>query len=415
MTDAESDADGTRPPDRPAAGIDRRIESVIDDDANLRPVADALANRRDRILAAWLAAASGQPFHVAHPDRAVADHVPELLDAVLGVLRRSVREDDLQAPLDDATVIQAARSHARARFEQGLGPVAVATEFRLLRHEISRGLTDALDEASARDVLAGQAVVDDALDGAVAVGLDALSGRIESLREEFLATTLHDIRQPVTLLTGSLDLASRWLAEPEPDASRIADILAGAVVAAGEVSMMLDTLGDATRIAMGALEPDLEPVDLERVVSDAVALLEPDARARVEVENLSAARLLGLWDAPLLRRVVLNLVGNGLKYSPAGSAVNVMLDRAGADDACLTVVDHGMGLEDGEAAALFERFARGERARVGGIPGLGLGLYACRGIVLAHGGTIALTSDGPGHGARVVVTLPLIDLDADDI
>ena len=402
------------PAGQPAPGIDRRIEAVVDAGADLAPVAEALAARRDRILTAWLAAARVLPFHAAHPDRVVADHLPALVDSVIAVLRQAVRHDDLVAPMDDEAVVTAARSHARARFEQGLGAVDVATEFRLLRHEISRALADAIDDAAPRDVLAGQAVVDDAIDGAAAVGLEALSGRIETLREEFLATTLHDIRQPITLVTASLDLAARWLAEPAPDPERIAEVVGEAVVAAGEITTMVDTLGDATRIAMGALEPDREPASLEHIVTEAVALLDPDARARVAVTDDGGARLLGLWDPHLLRRVVLNLLGNAIKYSPGGTAIEVTLDRTDPQTGRLTIVDHGMGLAAGEAETLFERFARSDRVREGGIPGLGLGLYACRGILEAHGGAITLASDGPGAGTRAVVTLPLLDGEADD-
>ena len=62
----------------------------------------------------------------------------------------------------------------------------------------------------------------------------------------------------------------------------------------------------------------------------------------------------------------------------------------------LEVRDHGMGLSTEEATSVFDRFVRADRARAQGIPGLGLGLYACRGIIAAHGGTIVLHSDGPG-------------------
>ena len=130
------------------------------------------------------------------------------------MLRRSTYRDDVHPPLDDPAVIDAAKAHAQVRFEQGLGPVAIVTEFRLLRHEIGRALIQSVEDAPARDILAGQAVIDDALDGAATVGLNSLSDRVETLREEFLATTVHDIRQPITLVTGSLDLAARWLGEP---------------------------------------------------------------------------------------------------------------------------------------------------------------------------------------------------------
>ena len=74
--------------DEAAADIDQRIEGVVDD-ADMAPIAEALAQRRAAILAAWLKAASEQPFHAEHPDAAVADHIPVLLDNIIGVLRQS--------------------------------------------------------------------------------------------------------------------------------------------------------------------------------------------------------------------------------------------------------------------------------------------------------------------------------------
>ena len=200
-----------------ASDIDERIEGVVRTTPISQPIAEALARRRGAILAAWLKAALEQPFHEEHPDGAVADHIPVLLENIIAVLRTSSYRSDVQPPMDDAAVIDAAKAHAQVRFEQGLGPVAIVTEFRLLRHEIGRALIASVEDAPAGDILAGQAVIDDALDGAATVGLDALSDRVESLREEFLATTVHDIRQPITLVTGSLDLAARWLGEPEFD------------------------------------------------------------------------------------------------------------------------------------------------------------------------------------------------------
>lgn len=393
--------------DQAAPDIDRRIEDVVDPGANLQPIADALARRRGAILAAWLKAALAQPFHAEHPDAAVADHIPVLLDTIVAVLRQSTYHDDIQPPMDDASVIAAATAHAQMRFEQGLGPVAIVTEFRLLRHEIGRALIDSVEDAPPSDILAGQAVIDDALDGAATVGLNALSDRVENLREEFLATTVHDIRQPITLVTGSLDIAARWLGEPKFDRERLTAIVKDAVVGVSEINFMLDTLADASRLAMGALESDLEPAKLDAIVGDALALLDAESRSRITVVA-SADHLVGLWDPHLLRRVVSNLVSNALKYSPPDGRVEVEVGRAAEGMAQLEVRDHGMGLSREEAASVFDRFARAERARSAGIPGLGLGLYACRGIIAAHGGTIVLQSDGPGRGTTVVIVLPLI-------
>ena len=398
--------------DHAANDVDRRIEDVVEP-ADLGPIAEALARRRGSILAAWLKAAREQPFHAEHPDGAVADHIPVLLETIITVLRQSTYRNDVHPPMDDAKVIAAATAHAQTRFEQGLGPVAIVTEFRLLRHEVGRALIDAVEDAPTTDILAGQAVIDDALDGAATIGLNALSDRVENVREEFLATTVHDIRQPITLVTASLDLAARWLGEPEFDRDRLSGIVTDAVVAMNEINVMLDTLGDATRLAMGALEPDLEPARLDAIVTDALALLDVETRRQITFEP-SADHLVGLWDAHLLRRVVSNLLSNALKYSPRDGRIEVEIGRAADGIGQLEIRDHGMGLSTVEATSVFDRFVRADRARAEGIPGLGLGLYACRGIVAAHGGTIVLHSDGPGTGTAVVVALPLIEDDIKD-
>ena len=396
-----------------APDIDRRIDTVIEPGVDLGPIAEALSRRRGAVLAAWLKAALEQPFHAEQPEAAVTDHIPILLDNIITVLRRSTWQDDVQPPMDDPDVIAAAAAHAQARFEQGLGPVAIVTEFRLLRHEIGRALISSVADAPASDVLAGQAVIDDALDGAATVGLNALSNRVETVREEFLATTVHDIRQPITLVTGSLELAARWLGEPGFDHERVTALVKDAVVGVNEMNTMLDTLGDASQLAMGALKPDREPAKLEAIVTDALALLDTESRNKISFET-SAHHLIGLWDPHLLRRVVSNLISNALKYSPPDTSIEIDIGRAADGIAQLEIRDHGMGLSTHEATDVFERFVRADRARAQGIPGLGLGLYACRGIIAAHSGTIVLHSDGPGLGTTVVVALPLIGDDAED-
>ena len=174
---------------------------------------------------------------------------------------------------------------------------------------------------------------------------------------------------------------------------------------------MIDTLSDASRVAMGALHLDPEPVSLDAVVRETVETLGQAARRRIVVEVSDGPRLIGLWDAGLLRRLVANLIGNALKYSPAGGDVHIDVGPSGTEHARLVVADAGLGMAPEELATVFERFARADRVRGQGIPGLGLGLYACHGIVLAHGGTIALHSDGPGRGTTVIVELPLLDVE----
>jgi signal transduction histidine kinase len=395
--------------DEVTTDVGERIAAVADG-ADLGGVADALARGRAVILSRWLASVARQPFHASRPDAAVADHIPVLFDAIVALLRRlGTSGTDTTAPLDDAAVVAAATAHAAVRFEQGLGPVAVLTEFRLLRQEISRSLVSLLaDDTSPSDVVAGLAMVGDALDGAASVGLGALSERVENLREGFLATTMHDIRQPITLVAGSLRLAERWLDRPVLDADRLRESIEDALSASDELVAVIDTLSDASRVAIGAMDPDPEPVSLEGVVREAVSALGASARARVTVVTPRDQGTVGSWDAGLMRRLVSNLLGNALKYSGPDGPVVIEVGPVGPRLARLRIQDQGLGMTPAELEVGFDRFVRADRARRQGIPGLGLGLYACRGIVKAHGGTIRLESAGIGQGTTAIVELPML-------
>src|SRR6185369_5547017 len=103
----------TRPKETPTPDVGSRVE-VVSRGADPQDVALALRDDRDAILDRWLQTVRRQPFHEARPDRAIADHIPSLLDAVTGLLERSAASgDDMLAPLDDAGVAGMARAHAK--------------------------------------------------------------------------------------------------------------------------------------------------------------------------------------------------------------------------------------------------------------------------------------------------------------
>ena len=401
--------------DKPTSDIGSRVE-VVARGADPQDVALALVNDRDFILDRWLQTVRRQPFHESRPERAVADHIPALVDAVTALLERSAESgDDMQAPLDDQAVAQMARAHARMRFEQGLGPIAVATEFRILRQEIGRALARHLDDdMPTTDVVQTITVVNDALDGAIMLALGSLTEQIESLREDFLATTLHDIRQPVTVITVSLSLAGRWVREDDPNRDQLTATLDSAVVATQEIAAVLDTLGDASRVAVGAFELRNEPTQLGVVLGQVLSLLDPVNRARIST-NLERD-LIGDWDPGVIRRVLTNLISNALKYSDRESPVEIT-GKAEGGSAVLRVADRGIGLLPEEMDSLFKRYGRADGGKERGIPGLGLGLYASRGLVEAHGGRIWLESAGRDLGTTACMELPLmtemVDSDVD--
>lgn len=381
-----------------------RVEEITRG-ADLGPVADLLTERRSEILERWLEVTSQQPFHRGRRDRAVADHLPHLVDGLLAVLRRTAPPDaEYEAPLDDDRVLEAAREHAFVRFEQGLGAADIVTEFRLLRHEISRAMRLYLDSSeSPADVVAAELVVNDALDGATALSMSALSDKVEEVRSDFLATTLHDAQQPVATAKLSLQMAERWLNGSEPDVPKALDGLRRADKSLDRMTVLLRRLADASRLALGAIELRQAETGLTRVAQRVVDDLDPETARRITVS--SSGDDSGLWDSAALEQVVANLLSNAVKFSPADSPIDVEITGRG-DEVELAVRDRGVGVRAEDIETVFRRFGRLRQAREAGVQGHGLGLYLSRGIVEAHGGRISVESKGSGTGSVFRVVLP---------
>jgi signal transduction histidine kinase len=384
--------------------------------ADLGWVCTLLESQRDAILAAWLDAATLQPFHAAHREHAVTDHIPQLYDALLAYLQQSApRHRDPGSPLNDAAVVAAAQQHARSRLNQGLEPVDVVTEFRLLRQQLLGTLRQHLpDSVPTGDIIAAELLLNDALDGVVSVALRALTELIEEVREDFLATTVHDVRQPLSLIKGAAQLALRHLQAPTPNVERgVADVTI-IEAAAGRMETVLATLLDASRIALGQLKLDAAPTDLAALAESVVGQLDAETAQRVTVQVAPGVATSGVWDRGRLERVLANLLSNAVKYSPPGTPIQVNVGGAPdrTDMVEVTVQDQGIGIEGADLPRLFRRYVRGKAAVAQGIQGVGLGLYLCRGIVEAHGGRIWATSAGPGHGTTIHLTLPYQPPDA---
>jgi len=232
--------------------------------ADLAWVAEALVERREEILSRWRDVSSTQPFHIGRRALAVADHIPELFDAIVDLLQRTAPPAvPSESPLQDPAVLSAAREHARVRFEQGLSAADVVTEFRLLRQEVGRAIrAEVDDDAPTGDVVGAELLVHDALDGAIALALTALSVHLEELREEFLATTVHDVLQPIAAMKGNVQMAMRQLAQPDLDVGKVAGLLQRAVAETNRMSFLLGTLSDASRLTLGRLEPRVVDADL---------------------------------------------------------------------------------------------------------------------------------------------------------
>jgi len=225
--------------------------------------------------------------------------------------------------------------------------------------------------------------------------------RLGRVKDEFISTVSHELRTPLNAILGWAHLLR---AKADAETLRGLDVIARNAKAE---AMIVGDLLDASRAWSGKLQVLRAPCDLAEIARDTVDALALTAGQRgVElVLDLPRRDVPIEADADRLAQVVRNLVDNAIKFSRAGSRVEVRLARDG-DRVSLEVIDHGEGMEPEVVARLFDKFQQADSSTTRRHPGLGLGLYLSKAIVTAHGGTIRASSEGRGLGSRFSVSLP---------
>jgi len=220
-------------------------------------------------------------------------------------------------------------------------------------------------------------------------------------KDAFLGTVAHELRTPLTSILGWVQLSN-----VNPDLAREALVHVGE--SAALLRVFVADLLDVTRIREQKLRMDMDDVDLASVVLSAIEMTLPSATER----GLQIRTDLALDHAPLrgdrvrLLQVVWNLVSNAIKFTAPGGGIDIRLERDGTD-ARLSVVDTGSGITAEFAPHVFELYRQAD-PNGAHMPGLGIGLAIVAQIVKFHGGVVRVESEGLGHGAAFIVTLPLL-------
>jgi signal transduction histidine kinase len=230
-----------------------------------------------------------------------------------------------------------------------------------------------------------------------------LSARLRALdhdKTQLIATVAHELRTPITAMVGHLELLEETGVAPQRIRS-----LAVLIRSTDRIRGLVDDLLLLSRVTDPQRRLVTLPLDLTTVVDEAVALLEVQARhGDVDLEIGGDRPVLALGDAGELDRLVVNLVGNAVKYTPPGGRVEVTVTAVDGM-AELRCRDDGIGISEQDQQRLFEEFFRSEDPGVRAQPGTGLGLAIARRIVQRHQGSIDVRS-APEQGTTVLVRLP---------
>jgi signal transduction histidine kinase/CheY-like chemotaxis protein len=226
-------------------------------------------------------------------------------------------------------------------------------------------------------------------------------------KSEFLAVLSHELRNPLAPIRNSIYLLEHT-APGSGAAAHAKEVMRRQIE---HLTRLVDDLLDVTRISVGKIELHRGRVDLRETVrktTDDLHSMFTGAAVKLRVEYVTVGPVWIDADSTRIAQVLGNLLHNAVKFTPSGGTVSV---QVGARDgrAELSVRDDGAGMDPTTIDDMFAPFAQAAQTLARTTGGLGLGLALVKGLVELHGGTVRARSDGIGHGAEFLVTLPLVE------
>jgi len=226
---------------------------------------------------------------------------------------------------------------------------------------------------------------------------------LETMRRDLIAWTSHDLRTPITSIRAMIEALHDGVVDDRDTVQRYYRTIRADIMA---LNSLIDDLFELAQLEAGGLRIELASHSLRDLVSDTLEVFQPLAAQRQVVlvgevaEDLDPVRL----NAAKINRVLANLLGNALRYTPDGGQIRLTAVRT-PEGVVVTVQDSGSGFSETDLPRIFEQFYRGEQARTRAAGGAGLGLAIARAIVVAHNGRI-WAENAPGGGALVGFVLP---------
>jgi signal transduction histidine kinase len=228
---------------------------------------------------------------------------------------------------------------------------------------------------------------------------------LSELKEEFLALTTHDLRSPLTVISGVISFfTSGRLGELSPEQNNMVAMMERNTQSLIE---LVNDLLDASKLESGTMRLDVTSIDLRGLLEELHEAMEPLAREKeITLEEKLAAALPPVEaDRTKFRRILVNLLSNALKFTPKHGRVEVRAELEG-ERVRLTVADTGVGIAPEDVERLFDKYEQARSRATRGEKGTGLGLYITRQLVELHGGEIEVQSE-LGRGSTFSFTLPV--------
>ena len=383
--------------DRANRELAEALRAVEERESQLRALADALPQ------ISWMAHADGEVFWYNErfyaysgisPEQAMVDgwqllHDPALLPRVLERWRRSIETGQ---PFEMEMPLRGADGGFRwflTRMDPVLGVDGRVARWFGTSTDV-QGLREAREAADAAR---------------------AEAERANRAKSEFLAVMSHELRTPLNAIGGYTELLEMGVRGPVTDAQRrdLERIRASQQHLLGLISGVLDL----SRIEAGRVAYDLAPVALDPMLAGLDALLEPQAMAKSLVLDYAPCeeQLGAMADREKLRQILLNLLSNAVRYTPAGGRIVLGCHAEGGDTVAITVRDSGIGIAPDALSHIFEPFVQLDRSLTRIRDGVGLGLAISLDLARGMGGDIRVEST-PGEGSLFTVTFPRAAVDA---
>lgn len=237
---------------------------------------------------------------------------------------------------------------------------------------------------------------------------------IEQLKADFQSMLVHDLRSPLSVIIGVLELGARGEFDHEPEEAK--EFMGSALETSQKMLSLINDILDVAKLEAGKLQLNKQPNDINVIVSGAVGQLKVIAREKGVVLNVDLGNDVPLCDCDggKVDQVITNLVGNAVKFTPKGGEITIRTYRRffnqdppglEGDYVALDVIDTGVGMSAEEVPLVFDRYRQAKSAKDLSEKGTGLGLTIVKRVTEAHGGKVFVESS-LGKGTKFTVVIP---------